>query len=75
MDKIPGSIFGRHQHSYKPNRSVCFFVKHPKLREVFAADFADRVVHHILVRHLEKTWEKIFIHDSYACRKGKGVPG
>jgi hypothetical protein len=59
--------------SYKPNRSVCFFVKHPKLREVFAADFTDRVVHHILVSHLEKTWEKIFIHDSYACRKGKGV--
>jgi RNA-directed DNA polymerase len=26
-----------------------------------------------LVNHLEKIWEPIFIHDSYACRKGKGV--
>jgi len=59
--------------SYEPNRSVCFFVRRPKLREVFAADFRDRVVHHVLVGHLEKTWEPIFIHDSYACRKGKGV--
>ncbi len=27
----------------------------------------------MLVSHLEKTWEPIFIHDSYACRRGKGV--
>lgn len=31
--------------SYSPSRSVCFFVRKPKLREVFAADFRDRVVH------------------------------
>lgn len=59
--------------SYQPGRSVCFFVERPKLREVFAADFRDRVVHHVLVDHLEKTWEPIFIHDSYACRRDKGV--
>ncbi|WP_353213397.1 RNA-directed DNA polymerase [Rhodovarius sp.] len=59
--------------SYEPARSVCFFVRRPKLREVFAADFRDRVVHHVLVSHLEKSWEPVFIHDSYACRKGKGV--
>ncbi len=59
--------------SYEPGRSVCFFVQRPKLREVFAADFRDRVVHHVLVSHLERLWEPVFIHDSYACRKGKGV--
>lgn len=59
--------------SYSPSRSVCFFVRKPKLREVFAADFRDRVVHHVLVEHLESIWEPLFIHDSYACRKGKGV--
>jgi retron-type reverse transcriptase len=59
--------------TYRPARSVCFFVQKPKLREIFAADFADRVVHHVLIDYLEKIWEPIFIHDSYACRKGKGV--
>lgn len=59
--------------SYQPGRSVCFFVKRPKLREIFAADFRDRVVHHVLVSHLETIWEPVFIHDSYACRRGKGV--
>ena len=59
--------------TYRPSRSVCFFATRPKLREIFAADFRDRIVHHILVNHLERIWEPIFIHDSYACRKGKGV--
>jgi hypothetical protein len=61
------------ERSYEPGRSVCFFVERPKLREIFAADFRDRVVHHVLVSYLEKSWERVFIHDSYACRKGKGV--
>lgn len=59
--------------SYETARSVCFFVRRPKLREVFAADFRDRVVHHVLVGHREKIWEPVFIHDSYACLRGKGV--
>ena len=59
--------------SYQPGRSVCFFTTRPKLREIFAADFRDRVVHHVLVDYLERIWEPIFIHDSWACRKGKGV--
>ena len=59
--------------SYRPGRSVCFFVRRPKLREIFAADFRDRVVHHVLVHHLERLWEPVFIHDSYACRRGRGV--
>jgi RNA-directed DNA polymerase len=59
--------------TYRPGRSVCFLTQRPKLREIFAADFRDRVVHHVLVDTLERIWEPIFIHDSYACRKGKGV--
>ena len=58
---------------YRPGSSVAFLVEKPKKREIFAADFRDRVVHHILVGYLEPYWEKRFIHDSYACRKGKGT--
>lgn len=60
-------------HTYKPGRSICFITDGPKPREVFAADFHDRVVHHLLVSHHERVFEPIFIHDSYACRKGKGT--
>jgi len=59
--------------AYRPGRSVAFLVEKPKRREIFAADFRDRVVHHVLVGRLEPRWERWFIHDSYACRKGKGT--
>lgn len=58
---------------YQPTRSVCFVAKQPKLREIFAADFRDRVVHHLLVPRLEALFEPKFIHDSFACRLGKGT--
>ena len=59
--------------TYAPSRSVLFYVEKPKLREVFAADFRDRVVHRLLVDLLEPHYEKAFISDSYACRKEKGT--
>lgn len=43
-----------------------------KKREIHAPDFADRVVHHIVVERLEKLYEPLFIHDSYANRAGRG---
>ncbi|MGA1839499.1 MAG: reverse transcriptase/maturase family protein [bacterium] len=58
---------------YCPASSQAFMVEKPKRREIFAAAFKDRVVHHLLVTHLEPSWERRFIFDSYACRKGKGT--
>ena len=59
--------------AYQPSPSFCFIARNDKHREIFAAEFRDRVVHHLLVRELEKIWEPIFIHDSYACRKNRGT--
>jgi len=61
------------EHTYTPGRSICFVVTKPKAREIFAADFRDRIVHHILVNYLEPIWEPKFIDQSYSCRKGKGA--
>lgn len=60
-------------HTYRPGLSICFVTDGPKPREVFAAPFRDRVVHHLLVASQERVFEPLFIHDSYACRKGKGT--
>ncbi len=59
--------------SYRIGKSICFLTHSPKLREVFAADFRDRVVHHILVEKIEAYYEKKFIHDVYNNRKDKGI--
>jgi len=62
-----------HTHRYRPGTSICFVTEGVKPREVFAADFRDRIVHHLLVARVEPLLERRFIHDSYACRRGKGV--
>ncbi|OPZ97480.1 MAG: Reverse transcriptase (RNA-dependent DNA polymerase) [Bacteroidetes bacterium ADurb.Bin416] len=58
---------------YRVGRSVCFIVNKPVKREIFAADFRDRVVHHLLYNYLSPVFEPVFIDDSYACRKGLGT--
>jgi retron-type reverse transcriptase len=59
--------------NYKPGRSIAFIVNKPVKREIFAADFKDRVVHHFIINKLNPLFEKEFIYDSYACRVGKGT--
>lgn len=57
---------------WHPSRSIRFVVTHPKPREILAAEFGDRVVHHSLVPWFERLYEPVFIFDSFANRKGKG---
>jgi len=58
---------------YRPGRSICFVVTNPVPREIFAAEFRDRIVHHLLIREILPIGERHFIFDSYACRKNKGT--
>lgn len=58
---------------YTPGRSICFIVNRPVKREIFAAEFRDRVVHHLLYNYISPFFEKSFINDCYSCRKGKGT--
>ena len=59
--------------TYEIGYSICFVVTHPKPREVFAANFRDRVVHHLLMAELEPLFERVFIKNTFNCRKGKGT--
>ncbi len=59
--------------TYQIGRSIAFIVDKPVKREIFAADFRDRVVHHLIFNKLNPLFEKQFIYDSYSCRVGKGT--
>lgn len=59
--------------TYKPGRSVCFPVTRPKVREVWAADFRDRVVHHLLYNRIAPRFYASFIQDTCACIPGRGT--
>jgi len=62
------------QHrEYQIGTSICFLAHSPKLREIFAGDFRDRIVHHLLVREIEEFYERKFIYDVYNNRKEKGI--
>jgi hypothetical protein len=58
--------------TWRPGPYRSFYVHEHKRRLITAAPFRHRVVHHALLNVLEPVFEPMFIHDSYACRVGKG---
>jgi hypothetical protein len=61
------------ERRYELRPSICFVIDNPVRREIFAADFRDRVVHHLVCSYINPILEEQFISDSYSCRKGKGT--
>ena len=59
--------------TYQPGPSICFVITRPKVREVWAAQFRDRIVHHLLYRKIGPRFEAGFIADSCACIPGRGT--
>ena len=59
--------------TYEISPSICFCVTRPKLREIFAADFRDRIVHHLIILKFGHIFENFMIENSYSCRKNKGT--
>ncbi len=51
-----------------------FTVRDPKPRDICAASFKERVLHHAIMNVCGDVLDSYAIYDSYACRKGKGVP-
>ncbi|MCD8310261.1 MAG: hypothetical protein LUB83_03480 [Prevotellaceae bacterium] len=60
------------RRAYQPGRSICFVVRRPRYREVFAACFRDRIIHHYIALRLEPLFEEVFSPRTFNCRKGKG---
>ncbi len=61
--------------TWQPRGYRVFQINDPKPRRISAADFRDRVVHHAVFNILEPILDRRLIHDTWACRKGKGSHG
>ena len=59
--------------SYRPSRGIAFITRRPVVREIFAAPFRDRVVHHFLCDLVMDWWDDHLQPDSYSCRIQKGT--
>jgi len=59
--------------TYMPRPLVAFVVRDPKTRKIAKSDIRDRIVHHALINIIGPIFERMFIYDSCANRKGKGT--
>lgn len=60
-------------YEYSPSRGTAHIIFRPVQREIFAAPYVDRVVHHFIIDVILPWWEPRLIYDSYSCRVGKGT--
>lgn len=70
IEKLCDELLNR---TYKPLPSTCFIVNYPKKREIFAAQFRDRIIHHLYYNYTSELFERTFIQDAYSCIKGRGT--
>ena len=59
--------------TYTIGKSICFIVTDPKYREVWAADFRDRIVHHLVYNAVNDRFYNRFVHDTFSCIPKKGT--
>ena len=59
--------------TYKPSQSIAFIVRRPRDREIFAANFRDRVIHHLIDLRIRPLLEEDFSPRTFNNRKGKGT--
>lgn len=70
MEQLCDDLYYRR---YKPLPSKCFIIDYPKKREIFAAIFRDRIVHHLYFNYTHGLYERTFIQDTYSCIKDRGT--
>ena len=59
--------------AYTPKNSNCYVVTDPTYREIFAADFSDRVVQHFYMKEINNILESELVTGCCSCRVGKGT--
>lgn len=59
--------------TYRAGKYRPFYVREPKLRLVMALQYRDRVVQWAIYKELYPFYDRMFIEDSYACRRDKGT--
>ena len=70
LDRLAESILAQTAPQGRMRRFTIF---DPKQREITAACFADRVLHHALLNLAEPRFEAALVPSSFACRPGLGV--
>lgn len=70
VEALRGELLGG---TWAPGPYRLFTIREPKRREIAAAPFRDRVVHHALCNLLAPVLQRRFIARSFSCQVGKGT--
>ena len=70
LEELRDALWDR---TYQPCSSSCFIIERPKKREVFAAQFRDRIIHHLYYNYTHELFERTFIQDTYSCIPERGT--
>ncbi|MBR2658373.1 RNA-directed DNA polymerase [Candidatus Saccharibacteria bacterium] len=70
LDRLTEALW---DYEYRPSRGTAHIINNPVKREIFAAPYVDRVVHHYIVNAIIDWWECRLNYDSYSCRKNRGT--
>ena len=57
---------------YVPEASNCYVITEPALREIYAAQFSDRIVQHFYMKEIQEILEEKFVDGCCSCREGRG---
>ena len=60
-------------HTYNPKPSNCYVITEPALREIYAAQFEDRIVQHFYMSELNNVLEAELVEGCCSCREEKGT--
>ena len=65
-------LYDINNHKYIIQPVDCFIIDEPTIREVFASQYRDRVVHHLLILEIGNLLNSLFINNTYSCRENLG---
>lgn len=59
-------------YNYTPQPSNCYVITDPALREIYAAQFTDRIVQHFYMKEIENILDAELVDGCCSCRVGRG---
>ena len=72
-ENLMGLVDMLNNRKYMPQSSNCYVITDPALREIYAAQFGDRVIQHFYMKEVEEILETELVEGCSSCIKGKGT--
>lgn len=73
IEELQNIVDDINNRQYIHSRSSCFVVTEPTPREIYAAQYRDRIIQHFFVQEIMPILDETLVPNTTSCRKGKGT--